>query len=112
MSITFHLPSLQVHEDDNYRLEITLKNDGVIPWNSIQRLIVEVWGVDQRPTPNKCTLRWWPTDDSHRLVFQQQFFKDLELYENYKFVLMIKFNTGYMMIRESDPVQIVPWLSY
>ncbi|KAF2969783.1 hypothetical protein GQX73_g3790 [Xylaria multiplex] len=112
MAVEFHLSDLQVHQDDYYRLEFTVKDDGVMFWDAIRSLTIEVRDLEGRPTPNKRVLAWRPTEESHRLVFQQIWFNDVEVYERYRFVVTITFSHGYKIEHESNALEVIPEFSY
>ncbi|KAH8156080.1 hypothetical protein CIB48_g12168 [Xylaria polymorpha] len=112
MSVTFHLPATEVHEDEMYKLGLTMEDDGSINWRSIRSVHIQVWTVDGRPTASQSTTNWKPSGSRGGMVCERYWFQDLEQHENYKFIVSLQTRTHVLKTVESEQLRVVPWFSY
>ncbi|KAI0427148.1 hypothetical protein F5Y09DRAFT_344946 [Xylaria sp. FL1042] len=99
MSITFNLPSTQVWDEDLYRLVVIIDDDGLVGWDSLRYLHIELWNTDGRATSRSIITRWSAEGSRWRTVWPSQWFMGLEMNESYYFLVSLrtrrKSGTGY-----------------
>ncbi|KAJ3555031.1 hypothetical protein NPX13_g10450 [Xylaria arbuscula] len=111
MSITFHLPSSQVNQDDLYRLELTIQDDGTVDWDEISYIEIMVTTSDGRPTANSRMATWAASGPSWHSVWAQQWFKDLEVYGSYRFTVSLQTYAGTIKQASSTTITVAPYFS-